>query len=80
MVIQATTRDGVECVSKNFQGVHMQLVIGGYANKFPQETSVGRFLTPFPYLILTFGPNPFYPMNYCLIDMLLWTELIQLKE
>jgi len=35
---------------QKFSGEHTQLVSGGYANEFPQETCVRRFLTPFPTL------------------------------
>ena len=40
LVKQATTRVEDGCVSKNFGN-------RAYANKLPQEVSVGRFLTPF---------------------------------
>ena len=49
-----------------------------------QLTSAGSLrktiFDTFLYPILSLGPNPFYPMNYYLIDMQLWTELIQLEE
>ena len=53
-VSEATARVEDGCVSKNFPGVFLVLVSRAYANKFPQETSVDRFLTPFPYTILSY--------------------------
>ena len=48
--VRVGPRPGDGCVSKNFQG----LVERRYANEFPQETCVRRFLTPFVYLILMY--------------------------
>ena len=66
---------------QKFSGdIKAMLVSLRYANKLPQEVSVRRFLTPSLTLFYRLGLT-LVRVNYpCLIDMLSWTEQIQLGE